>query len=48
MYVSTTSESRRVGNEMFNPHFRRQLSSADRFFRLQPSNEYFSLLIPVY
>ena len=47
MYVSTTSDSSKVGEEVFSPQLRRQVSSADRFFKLQPSKEYFSLLIPV-
>ena len=47
MYVSTTSDNNKVGEAVFSPHFRRQVSSADRLFKLQPSKEYFALLIPV-
>ena len=47
MYVSTTSESSRVGTVVFSPHFRRQFSSDALFFKLQPSREYFSLSKPV-
>ena len=46
MYVSTTSDSSSVGSAVSSPHFRRLFSNVDRFFRLHPSREYFSLSIP--
>ena len=46
-YVSTTSDNKSVTDEVFKPHFKRHLSSAEQFFKLQPNKEYFSLLIPV-
>ena len=45
--MSTTSDSNRVGEDVFSPHFKRQFSNAERFFKLQPSKEYFSLSRPV-
>ena len=48
MYVSTTSDSSSVGSAVSSPHFSKLLSNVDRFFRLHPSIEYFSLSIPAY
>lgn len=46
-YVSTTSDNKSVTDEVLKPYFKRHLSSAEQFFKLQPNKEYFSLLIPV-
>ena len=48
MYVSTTSDSSSVGSVVSSPHFSRLLSNVDRFLRLHPSREYFSLSIPAH
>ena len=48
MYVSTTSDSSSVGSAVSSPHFSKLLSNVDRFFRLHPRREYFSLSIPAH